>query len=181
MNAPATTAMGLALCVAGIAALCDWRRGQIPNWLTLPPIVLAPLSYGLVFGLENATHSLASAFLTGFVPYLLFRRGAIGGGDVKLFGALGAITGFDLLLGLEIQLAALVVAMLVACGGLAWRGVLLRTLGNAFVQPLNPLLPVRCRQQPCDALFTPVRMGGAIFVAAGVFAAPYLAAAWSGL
>jgi hypothetical protein len=44
--------------------------------------------------------------------------------------------------------------------------VLLRTLGNAAVQPLNPLLPARCRQQPCDALFTPVRMGGAIFVAA---------------
>ena len=181
MNAPATTAMGLALGVATIAALCDWRRGQIPNWLTLPPIVLAPLLYGLGFGLEHALNSLASALLAGFVPYLLFRRAAMGGGDVKLFGALGAITGFDLLLGIEIELAAFAVAMLVSCGALAWRGVLLKTLCNAVAQPLSPLLPARWRQQPCDALFTPVRMGGAIFVAAGFFAAPYLVAAWSQL
>jgi hypothetical protein len=43
MNAAVTTAMGLALGVATAAAFCDWRRGEIPNWLTLPPIVVAPL------------------------------------------------------------------------------------------------------------------------------------------
>jgi prepilin peptidase CpaA len=180
MNALATTSMGLALGVATVAALCDWRRGQIPNWLTLPPIVVAPLAYGLAFGLEYALHSLASAFLTGLVPWLLFRRGAMGGGDVKLFGALGAVTGFDLLIGIEIQLAALVVALVAACGALAWQGVLIRTLRNALTQAFNPLLPARWRQQPCNALSAPVRMGGAIFVATGIFAAPYLAAAWSG-
>jgi len=181
MNALATTSMGLALGVATIAALCDSRRGQIPNWLTLPPIVVAPFMYGLAFGVECALHSLASVFLTGLVPYLLFRRGAMGGGDVKLFGALGATTGFDLLIGIEIQLAALVVAMVAACGALAWRGALLRTLGNALTQAFNPVLPVRWRQQPCDALSAPVRMGGAVFVATGIFAAPHLVAAWSQL
>ncbi|MBW1904325.1 MAG: prepilin peptidase [Deltaproteobacteria bacterium] len=179
MNALATTSMGLALVVATLAALCDSRRGQIPNSLTLPPIVVAPFVYGLAFGLEYALHSLASAFLTGLVPYLLFRRGAMGGGDVKLFGALGAMTGFDLLIGIEIQMAALVVAMVAACGALAWKGALLRTLGNGFMQTLNPLVPARWRQQPCDALSAPVRMGGAIFAATGIFAAPYLVAAWS--
>jgi len=173
--------MGLTLGVAAAAALCDARRGQIPNWLTLPPIAAAPLVYGLAFGFEYALHSLASALLTGLVPYLLFRRGAMGGGDVKLFGALGAMTGFDLLIGIEIQLAALVVALVAACGALAWKGVLLRTLGNVLAQAFIPLLPARWRQQPCDALSAPVRMGGAIFVATGIFATPYLVAAWSEL
>lgn len=181
MDAAATIAMGLALGVATIAAVCDCRRGLIPNWLTLPPIVVAPLVFGLMFGLEYALHSLSSGLLTAFVPYLLFRRGAMGGGDVKLFGALGAITGFDLLIGIEIQLAALLAALLVACGALAWKGALLRTLGNAVLQAVRPVLPARWRQQPCAALTAPVRMGGAIFVATGIFAAPYLAAAWSEL
>jgi prepilin peptidase CpaA len=179
MDAAVTTAMGLALGVATTAALCDWRRGEIPNWLTLPPMVVAPLAYGLAFGIEYALHSLAAAFLSALVPYLLFRRGAMGGGDVKVFGALGAITGFDLLAGIEIELGALVVAMVVACSALAWRGVLLRTLGNALAQALNPLLPVRWRQEPCAALSGPIRMGGAVLVATGIFAAPYLVAAWS--
>lgn len=179
MDVTTTTAMVLTLGVATGAALCDWRRGEIPNWLTFPPIVVAPLAYGLAFGIEFALHSVAAAFLSALVPYLLFRRGAMGGGDVKLFSALGAITGFDLLVGIEIELSALLVAMLVACGTLAWHGVLLRTLSNALTQALNPLLPVRWRQQPCVALSAPVRMGGAILAATVVFTAPYIAAAWS--
>ncbi len=181
MNAPITTAMGLALGVATAAALCDWRRGEIPNWLTLPPIVVGPLAYGLTFGVESALHSLAAAFVSALVPYFLFRRGAMGGGDVKLFGALGAIAGFDMLVGIEIQLGALVVAMLFACGALAWKGALLRTLGNALALALNPLLPTRWRQEPCDALSAPIRMGGPIFVATGIFATPHLVLAWSEL
>jgi prepilin peptidase CpaA len=181
MNMAVTTAMGLALGVATTAAVSDWRRGEIPNWLTLPPIVAAPLAYGLAFGLELALHSLAATFLSALVPYLLFRRGGIGGGDVKLFGALGAITGFDLLVGIEIQLGAFVVAMTVACCSLAWKGALLRTLGNALAQAVNPLIPIRWRQGPCDELAAPVRMGGAIFVATGIFATPYLVLAWSDL
>ncbi len=181
MNVAVTTAMSLALGVATTAALCDWRRGEIPNWLTLPPIVVAPFAYGLAFGIEYALHSFAAAFLSALVPYLLFRRGAMGGGDVKVFGALGAITGFDLLVGLEIQLGALAVALMLACGALAWKGALLATLGNALTQALDPLLPNRWRREPCDALSTPVRMGGAIFLATGIFAAPHLMLAWSEL
>ena len=181
MDAAVTIAAGVALGVATTAALCDWRRGEIPNWLTLPPIVVAPLAYGLAFGIEHALHSLAAVSLSALVPYLLFRRGALGGGDVKIFGALGAVTGFDLSVGIEIELTALVVAMIVACGALAWKGVLLRTLGNAVVLPLNPVLPTRCRQQPCDALSHPIRMGGAIFVATWIFAAPHLVLAWGAL
>ena len=181
MNAPVTIAMGLALGVASVAAWCDWRTGEIPNWLTLPPVVVAPVAYGVAFGIELALHSLTAALLSALVPYLLFRRGAMGGGDVKLFGALGAITGFDLLVGIEIELAAFVVAMVAACGALAWNGVLLRTLGNALAQALRSLLPSRLRQERCAALSARVRMGGAIFLATAACTGPYLATAWRDL
>jgi len=174
MDVATTNAAGLALAVATTAALVDWKRGEIPNWLTLPPIVVAPFAYGLAFGMDGALHSVGAVILSGLVPYAMFRCGAMGGGDVKLFGALGAITGFDLLAGIEIQLGAFVAAMILACGVLAWRGVLLKSLGNAFVLALNPAVPPRWRRQACDALRQPIRLGGPILVATGIFAAPHL-------
>lgn len=179
MNAGVPIAAGLALGVTAAAAVYDWRRGEIPNWLTVPPMVLAPCVYGFAFGIEHAIHSLAAAFLSGLVPYVLFRRGAMGGGDVKLFGALGAITGFDLLIGVEIQLAALLVALVTASGALAWKGRLFGTIANALVVGLGPLLPPRWRRTRCVELSTPIRMGGSIFVATGFFAGPQLMLAWS--
>lgn len=178
MNTAVHIAASLALCVAATAAFCDWRRGEIPNWLTLPAFVLAPSSYGLAFGIEYALHSLAAGLLGGLVPYLLFRRGAMGGGDVKLFGALGAVTGFDLLLGVEIQLAAFGAALGVASAGLAWRGALIGTLKNALFVALRPVLPQRWRREPCSALAAPIRMGAPIFVATVFLASPHLLLAW---
>lgn len=180
METAVTTAASLALCIAATAAFCDWRRGEIPNWLTLPVLLLAPVSYGLAFGIEYAAHSLAAAFLGGLVPCLLFLRGAMGGGDVKLFGALGAVMGFDLLLGVEIQLAAFVAALLVTSASLACKGALTRTLGNAWAVALGPVLPRRWRREPCDELAAPIRMGAPVFAATGIFAAPHLLVAWAG-
>lgn len=181
MNTAVTIAASLSLFVAALAALCDWQRGEIPNWLTLPVILLAPWAYGFAFGVEQAMHSLVAAFLSGLPPYLLFRRGVMGGGDVKLFAALGALMGFDLLLGVETQLTAFAIAMLAACAGLVWRGALLVTLSNAFAVGLAPLLPLSWRREPCPELLAPVRMGASIFVAAALLLLPHLMLAWSSL
>ena len=43
----------LALAITGIAAFTDWRGGRISNYLTLPPVVLGPLVYGFVYGLNG--------------------------------------------------------------------------------------------------------------------------------
>ena len=179
MNTAVIIASGLALCVAATAAFCDWRRGEIPNWLTQPVLVLAPSGYGLAFGIEYALHSLAAGLLGGLVPYLLFRRGAMGGGDVKLFGALGAVMGFDLLLGVEVQLAACAAALVVASAALVWKGALTSTLNNALVVALGPVLPRRWRREPCNALAVPIRMGGPVFAATVFLAAPHLLLAWA--
>ncbi|MGB5694628.1 MAG: A24 family peptidase [Polyangiales bacterium] len=179
MHGAIPTAASVALGAAMAAALCDWQRGRIPNWLTLPPIVLAPLAYGWASGPAHALHSLGAAILSAGVPYLLFRRSAMGGGDVKLFAALGAVTGFDLLAGIEIQLAAFAVAMFVALGVLAWKGVLLRTLSSALTVALRPILPNRWRRTPCVELAAEIRMGVPILIATVFFAVPHLLSAWS--
>ena len=54
-------AHGLALLIAAIAAVTDFRTGEIPNWLTLPPLVAAPLAYGMMDGLWAAVASIAAA------------------------------------------------------------------------------------------------------------------------
>ena len=179
MSTAVSIAAGVALGTAAVAAFCDHRRGEIPNWLTLPPLVFAPLVYGLAFGLEHALQSWGAALLGGLVPYFLFRRSAMGGGDVKLFASLGAIMGFDLLAGVEIQLWAFAFAMLGAGAALAWRGRLLATLGNALAAGLEPLLPRRFHRDPSAELSTSIRMGGSILAATSVFAAPHLLLVWS--
>jgi prepilin peptidase CpaA len=91
--------LGLALTAA--AAAFDYRTGLIPNELTLGVLAFAPLSHALVAmradgswmsALVSAGGSLAGMLVGGALPLLLFRMGAIGGGDVKLFAALGAVT-----------------------------------------------------------------------------------------
>ena len=171
-------AAAVAFVVAGVAALWDWRTGRIPNWLTLPPLVVAPLVYAVVVEPRAALTSLLSAAICGLVPYILFRQRAMGGGDVKLFAALGAVTGFDLRLGLEIELAAFFVGALFAMGKLAYDGKLMRTLGNTFFLTLNPVLPRGWRREVTPELMSTIRMGVPIFIGAGLMTFSYLSRAW---
>lgn len=155
-------AHGTALLIAAAAAVTDFRRGEIPNWLTLPPIVLAPAVYGILDGPWGALGALASIVVSGLVPYLLFRRGAAGGGDVKLFAAVGAVAGLSV--GIEAQLITFLAAALVSLGRLAWDGRLLRTVSNALFLAINPVLPSGWRREIVPELMTTVRLGGFAFV-----------------
>jgi len=163
-------AHGLALLIAAIAAVTDWRTGEIPNWLTLPPMVVAPVAYGIMQGIWGAVGAIAAIVVSGLVPYLLFRRGAAGGGDVKLFAAIGAIAGMEV--GIEVQLVTFMAAALISLGRLAWHGKLFKTLANSAFLGLNPILPQKWRREVAPELMTMVRLGGFAFV--GTFVALYL-------
>jgi prepilin peptidase CpaA len=83
----------LALFGAGIAAVTDLRTHKIPNWLTVS-MAAAGLGGSLYLsGWAGLTQS-ATGLLVGlgvfFIPYMM---GGMGGGDVKLMAALGALLG----------------------------------------------------------------------------------------
>jgi prepilin peptidase CpaA len=83
-----------ALIVAFVltVAVSDIRWRKIPRWLTTSA-VLGGLAYHLGFG---GIISALIATLIGFgIGLSFFQLGAIGGGDVKLITALGAMLGLD--------------------------------------------------------------------------------------
>jgi prepilin peptidase CpaA len=180
---PIRVALCVAIALAAVAAFFDWRTAEIPNWLTLPPLGLSPFLYGQFFGFEAALRCFAATLLSALVPYFLFRRAAMGGGDVKLLGALGAVTSFDLLAGLEIQLSAFVIALAVAFAALAWEGRLASWLWAAAVRPMRALVPWLGAAARSVDHRTSIRMGGPIFIATSIFVASRLASAstWRGL
>ena len=96
------------------AAVTDLRSGKIPNYLTYPAILLGLVGHGLGGWLTDPPVGLGVSeavlgLVVGLVPLLLcLRSGGIGGGDAKLMGAVGALTGW------RFVLAAMVYGFLVA-------------------------------------------------------------------
>lgn len=153
---------GVVLAMAGIAAFTDVRRGLIPNWLTLPVIVGAPIAHGVVSGGTGLLQSLVGLLVCSVVPLIIFYRQGMAGGDVKLFAAIGAVGG--VYVGLEVQLLSLVAASIYAIGQLAWNGKLLTSLTSSFFLGLNPILPRRFRRTIPTELMHRIRLGAAILL-----------------
>ena len=109
------TALAAGVALLGCAAIVeDLRTRTIPNWLTA-----AGLAAGVVCaGWHGAVGAMGGA-AAGFAVFLVFHwLGGLGGGDVKLMTAFGA------LLGAGDALAAAVLAAIV--GGLLACAALLR-------------------------------------------------------
>ena len=154
------------LAMVGVAAFTDVRGGIIPNWLTLPPLVIAPIAHGLVGGVRGVLASVLGMLVCSLVPLLVFYRGGMAGGDVKLFAALGAVGG--IYLGLEAQFLSLVAASIYALGQLAWNGRLLTSLGNSLYIGLNPVLPRRLRKTIAPELMHRIRLGAAVLLGSAI-------------
>jgi len=70
-----------------VAAIEDFRRFTIPNWLTLSACLLWPAYLIAAPSWHAALGSLGCAFAVFAVGAVLFARGYVGGGDVKLLAA----------------------------------------------------------------------------------------------
>jgi prepilin peptidase CpaA len=84
--------------LAVIIGYYDVRYRRIPN-----PFVIATFAAGVVMntilgGLQGAYSSLAGCGLAFVLMFMLHVFGAMGAGDVKLFAAIGAVTGSHLVL-----------------------------------------------------------------------------------
>jgi prepilin peptidase CpaA len=169
--------LGLALVLTALAALFDLRTGQIPNRLTLGGLALggvlqlsaacwersevSALTFGFVgMALLRVVFGLV---VCGLVPYLLFLRAGMGGGDVKLLAGLGALLGP--VVGLEVQLYAFVVMAAFAPVRLLYEGRLRQVLQNSITLLANPLRAKEQRRALPEELLYSLKFAPAIFVA----------------
>jgi Flp pilus assembly protein protease CpaA len=189
MHTAANMLVAAALVVTFVAAIFDWRKGTIPDWISLPAMPAAPVLSavamqrlrppltmpGWSFG---AVTSIAGALLCALVPYLLFRFKVLGGGDVKLLATVGALLGPHS--GLAAELAALAMASVYAPARLAFQGRLFATVYQSAAAAIAPLLPRVRRQAAPDAMFEGIRLSPFIFagtvasLVSSMFSARYL-------
>ena len=159
-----------AAVLAALAAWTDFRTGHIPNAIPAGGLLLAIGGHfaegvargGFAFGAKQAGFSLGGALLAALVPALMYLRGGIGGGDVKLFAALGAM--LHPLAGLEAETYAFAAAALIVPAKLAYEGKLFSTLGNTLNLVLNPLRKKENRRELPAEMATWFRLGPAIFL-----------------
>jgi prepilin peptidase CpaA len=88
--------MGLVILLLSASAYTELTRNKIPNQLTYPAIIL-----GLILGYLPAGISWGASlggFGIGFgMMFMFYLFGGLGGGDVKLMAAFGALLGFPLI------------------------------------------------------------------------------------
>lgn len=89
MSMPAIFAVALGIA----ASATDLRDRTVPNWLTYSAVLLGLVWHSVTAGLRGVGFSLAGAAV-GFAALLMFfLLGGMGGGDVKLLAAFGALIG----------------------------------------------------------------------------------------
>jgi prepilin peptidase CpaA len=152
-------------CVLLAAAVWDWRTHRVPNWLTYGAIA-AGVALSVALGPWDAGYTalphdrLGCAGLSlmsmglGLLPmWAIFYFGGLGGGDVKLMGAVGAILARPegvLYAFVYSFLAAIVLAVVIMLHrrivGQTLRRILAATLG--FVAGTHPTLPADSPRVP---------------------------------
>jgi prepilin peptidase CpaA len=163
------TAIIACLALVVVATVTDVVSRKIPNTLTLGGIVVGlglHAATGFVDGgASGALHGFGRALVgiavCGIIPVLSFARREMGGGDVKLFAAIGALCGP--VLGFDVQACAFLVLMVVVT---PWRllrhGALRVGLRNAVTVASN-LFRTKEHKQACVPLkMAPVIMGPSI-------------------
>lgn len=117
-----------AVLLSVVAGWTDLRSRRIPNWLTVPGLVIGIAANTVLSGWSGLKASLlgAAVGLALLLPFVLLR--SLGAGDWKLAGALGAFTGPSVLV--DLLLASVFVAGLMAVALVIYKGRVRQTLRN---------------------------------------------------
>ncbi len=157
----------IALILAGVAGWMDWRYRRIPNWLTVPCLILGIAANTLASGWAGTKESLygAGLGLLLLLPFVLLR--SLGAGDWKLMGAVGACTGLHFFI--PVLLLTVLINGLVALGMIVASGRMMRTIKNIF-QMLGSMLTlhkpgVELTLDNPDAIKVPFGVSAAVAVA----------------
>jgi prepilin peptidase CpaA len=130
--------IALLLPLAVIITYYDVRYRRIPNAFVLATLVSGVAINGVFGGLSGLFQSLGGCVLGFGLMFTLHVFGAMGAGDVKLFAAIGAVTGAHLVV--PTFIVVVLTGGLLAIVSIVRAGVLLSTL-HRVLQILIGLLP----------------------------------------
>jgi prepilin peptidase CpaA len=167
----------IAVVVGAVAATMDYRTGRIPNKLTFPVMLLGLVAHSAGHGIAGFLGSSIGLIVCAAVPGVVYKASqgrGIGGGDIKLFAALGALLGPTQ--GLEVELSSFLLLGVFALFRLAFLGQLGRTLVTSLCVSVGLFIPsLKTREDTPSSVMTEMRMGPAIAVGVvTVLALPYL-------
>jgi prepilin peptidase CpaA len=158
-------------CVAivGVAAACDLATRRIPNALTLGGIVLGIVLHTAVGFVDaraggafrGASFALIGMMVCAAIPLVAFLRGEMGGGDVKLFAAIGALAGPSL--GIDAQAFTFVFALLVLWPWRLYRAGALGRVATQLWSKVAGVAPNALSAEPVRV--APVVLGPTILIA----------------
>lgn len=123
-----------------IAIYTDLSRKKVYNWTTIPAICLGLALHFSRDGWPGAGNSLLG-FIAGFgLLFICYLAGGMGGGDVKLMGAIGALGGYPFVLWAAFYsaLAGGLMAVII----MIWQGALregLKQTGRLFLRLVAPV------------------------------------------
>jgi prepilin peptidase CpaA len=119
---------GVALAVAVAGSVFDVRSRRIPNFITLPGILLGLCLHLVLGGWAQLGLATLAGLICGVLFLIFWLAGGMGAGDVKLITAVGAIAGMPLVPWLLILTA--LAGGVMALGLALWRGRLRETTRN---------------------------------------------------
>ncbi|MBN2008858.1 prepilin peptidase [candidate division KSB1 bacterium] len=129
----------LLIIIVIVAAYTDITRRKIHNILTLPAIVVG-LALNVILPGQSGIWNSLLGFAVGFGIFLvMFLFGGMGGGDVKLMGAIGAFKGYPFIL--DAMLFSIFTGGILALLVMAFRGTLLKGLKNIAQSVFSFLIP----------------------------------------
>ena len=120
---------GVAAAVAATASFSDLKTRKIPNKLTFSAMLLGLVLNLVFFGLKGLAGSFLG-ILMGFAAFILFAIGALKAGDVKLYMAIGALTGWRFC-------GYTIVYSIIAGGAAAFVFMILRKSGRTALKNLK--------------------------------------------
>jgi prepilin peptidase CpaA len=125
------TIWAVTILLTALAAFVDFRTRKIPNWLTVPAFVAGMTLRTALFGWTGAKSALEGTGLALVVLLPLVLMKALGAGDWKLMGAVGAFLGP--LLFLFVLLGSILVSGIMAIVEMARTRRVRETFHNLYV------------------------------------------------
>ena len=112
------TALWACILVVVVSVVSDIATRRIPNLVTLGGLALGIVIHGAAgfvtsfgAGFKGMGYAILGAAACGIVPFLAWRKGEMGGGDVKLFAAIGALVGPTM--GFDVEARAFAFSLLI--------------------------------------------------------------------